>query len=146
VCFFLQEFAKFSLDVRAARWREILKCLDVVCRLQKECFIQVKGVWAAGYNTNGADFAVGLVRDQKRFSGVNVLAQKLFEIFKEGGGTIEWIHLCNPARNDIRAEILSGEEPVEEWVKEWPPPMSVLREVCVESCQGKKEPGCSFLI
>jgi hypothetical protein len=116
-------------------------CLDVVCILQKECFIEVKRVWVAGYNTNGADFVRGLVQDRQRFSGVNVLAQKLLGIFKEGERTIERIDLCKPVLNDTRAENLSREGPVKEWVKEWPPPMSVLREVRVESYQSKKELG-----
>jgi hypothetical protein len=130
----LVEFAEFSLRVRAARWKQILMSLDLVCKLQKEDIICVKAVRVHGYNVGERDFVVGGTRNGPKEKYSSILAQKLCGIFAAGAQTINRIDLCGAVEN----KRYSVELDEEAWLKKWPPRMSALCEVSVEGHEGKK--------
>ncbi len=130
----LVEFAEFSLRVRAARWKQILMSLELVCKLQEEDIICVKAVRVRGYNVGERDFVVGGTRNGPKEEYSSILAQKLCGIFAAGAQTINRIDLCGAVEN----KRYNGELDEDAWLKEWPPQMSALCEVSVEGHEGKK--------
>jgi hypothetical protein len=130
----LVEFAEFSLRVRAARWKQILMSLELVCKLQKEDIICVKAVRVRGYNVGERDFVVGGRWKGPKVEYSSILAEKLYGIFAAGAETIKRIDLCDAVEN----KRYEGELGEEGWLKKWPPRMSALCEVSVEGHEGKK--------